>query len=339
MAARGCHDRVIRRPCAGVTETPIVLTVHAILPAIAMLALGASLLVPLRDNSYGRRATPFWSGKAFRAEFAVGEHPPADAPHGSRVTLREWLLTVWRRLRSKERTPSDDRDSCVIKEPGLVDAPLAEKTIDPEFSVCVETELQGRDVSDAPSESTACATPDETICVQIPHARSERIVPLTRLPLRRSTGSVAWPLLIPGPNDGLGRDARHRLLFDLTSSAGDASVAILIAAYGEEDAEGRVLVLRGLKGRRSDEVRSVLEHALRAGTDDERAIAVDTLVANGACDALTVALTDRVDAIAARAALGFVASRARDDYRVALARFIDSERIDLLLSLLAGYVR
>jgi len=58
----------------------------------------------------------------------------------------------------------------------------------------------------------------------------------------------------------------------------------------------------------------------------------------GPRESLVTALSDGVDAIAARAALGYVGSRERADYHLALTPFVDSARIDGLLSLLAGYL-
>jgi hypothetical protein len=172
-----------------------------------------------------------------------------------------------------------------------------------------------------------------------------RSVPLTRLPLRARSRAVAWPSLAfpdaPDGADSLERSdgARLALLAELAADGGAAPESVFIAAYREEDEAGRVLALRALKRYRSPEARAVCEEALRVGRAAERAAAVDALAAAGAKESLTAALRDPVDAIAARAALAFVATREPADYRFALESHVDPVRADALLALLAGYLR
>jgi hypothetical protein len=100
-----------------------------------------------------------------------------------------------------------------------------------------------------------------------------------------------------------------------------------------------LLALQALVRCRFAGARESLVDALRLGSDDERAFAVDSLVALGDRASLDIALSDRVDAIAARAALGFVGSDRRADYAAALAPHLDARRIEAILGLLAGVLR
>jgi hypothetical protein len=208
-------------------------------------------------------------------------------------------------------------------------------------ATCSVNEVRDADRDPAVGEvalSDQEAAPVELNSERARRARPERKAPLTRLPLRPHTGTVAWPLLLEPSAGDCNRDARHRMLAEFARANGVADEAVLVAAYREEDAAGRALALRGLRRRTSGEARAIFEEAIRDGTDDERAAAVEALAACGPRESLMPALTDRVDAIAARAALGYVRSRERADYHLALAPFVDAARIDALLSLLAGYL-
>jgi hypothetical protein len=135
----------------------------------------------------------------------------------------------------------------------------------------------------------------------------------------------------------LTRSERHAWL--KAANEATCNEAALLAAYREEDADGRLLALQSLVRCRFAGARESLVDALRLGSDEERAFAIDGLVALGERASLGIALADRVDAIAARAALGFVASDRRSDYIPALAPFLDERRIEAILGLLAGVLR
>jgi hypothetical protein len=93
--------------------------------------------------------------------------------------------------------------------------------------------------------------------------------------------------------------------------------------------------------RRSNASKEAIEtftEALGTGSDEERALAVDALSEAGAREQIARGLTDRIDAIAAKAALAYVGTTARDDYRLALSPLIDESRIETILALLAGVV-
>lgn len=174
-----------------------------------------------------------------------------------------------------------------------------------------------------------------------------RVVPLTRLPLRPHHTSITWTQSIAGiaafARDaelaGRDRHLRHALLFSLTESACEDAVAALHVAFREEDAEGRCLVLRAMmRLSPSAGARAIYIDALRSGTDDERSIAIDGLVRIGERTAVVPAFNDRLDAIAAKAALSYVDSSDRMAYIEALEPHVDRARIDAILALLAGFV-
>ena len=189
--------------------------------------------------------------------------------------------------------------------------------------------------------STTASGPGEELQVVEPlviHRRAataERIVPLTRLPLRPQSMAIVWPRLA-GREHELGVEERHALLRDMATRPPAIHLqAALEQAYREEGTEGRILVLRGLIRGRYD-ARDTFIDALRTGTDDERWLAVDALLALGLRDPLVTAFSDRVEAIAAKAALGCAGSNRREDCHAVLAAHVDNVRCDALLSLLAG---
>jgi len=167
----------------------------------------------------------------------------------------------------------------------------------------------------------------------------ERAVPLTRTPLRHMACAITWPNLIELSAGSASRSERHALLKRLDHESCPLLEAVLLTAYAEEDADGRVLALRSLLRHRCAGAREVFVDALCVGSDDERSFAVDALVAIGDRDALPPALSDRVEAIAARAAFAYVGSYSRADYAAALEPFIDRARIEAIMALLAGVVQ
>ncbi|GAC1501530.1 MAG: hypothetical protein NVS2B8_18420 [Vulcanimicrobiaceae bacterium] len=135
------------------------------------------------------------------------------------------------------------------------------------------------------------------------------------------------------------RRARRALLARLARDAHDDSSVALRAAYREEDTEGRCLALRALgRSRIDDASHAVFLEALRVGSDDERSIAVDAIARAGDREALVATLRDRIEAIAARAALAYVDSTDRGAYYAKLAPHVDRVRLETILTLLAGIV-
>ena len=177
----------------------------------------------------------------------------------------------------------------------------------------------------------------QPLIVQSVRASIDRAVPITRLPLRPQSREITWfsPLAQP-PKLSL-RD-RHALLERLAEDRSRAGLELLTQAFHEEDARGRVLALLALAAHHAIEARGTFVAALHSGTDDERIVAVDALAGSNARDALPAAFSDRVDAIAARAALAYVGTNVREDYVRALESHVDLARIEAILALLAGFV-
>ena len=195
------------------------------------------------------------------------------------------------------------------------------------------------DADRAEYESQAAnAHPVQSMVVPPVRASVDRVVPLTRLPLRPQSGQITWfyPLDLEGPPQTA--SGRHALLMELAADRARAGIALLTQAYHEEDARGRLLALRALAALHNRDAIGTFVDALHAGTDDERVAAIDALAAAGARDALTVALGDRVEAVAAHAALAFVQTNVREDYVRGLEPYVDAGRIEAILALLAGFV-
>jgi hypothetical protein len=170
--------------------------------------------------------------------------------------------------------------------------------------------------------------------------RGERIIPLTRLPLRPQGFAITWTAALAEfeVSRAPSREQRHGVLERLVREPASVSSDIIARAYHEEDGEGRAIALRVLLRNFPEAGRLAFIEALRIGSDEERAIAVDGLTAIGAREELTPAFADRVDAIAAKAALAYVGTFTRADYANALSAYIDRARIDTILHLLAGIV-
>lgn len=143
----------------------------------------------------------------------------------------------------------------------------------------------------------------EPLVVHAVRAPIERIVPITRLPLRPQRSAIEWPQRLSGSSATLAVEDRHALLRELaTRAAAPEWRDALDQAYREEGAEGRVLALRALLRGHYD-ARDTFVDALHVGTDDERSLAVDALLGLELRDELIPAFSDRVEAIAAKAAL------------------------------------
>ncbi len=176
----------------------------------------------------------------------------------------------------------------------------------------------------------------EPLVIHPLRAPVERFVPITRLPLRPQSAAIEWPQHFPGASGSSSVEDRHALLCELATHAPTPQWrAILEQAYREEAAEGRILALRALLRGRYD-ARDTFVDALHAGTDEERSLSVDALLGLGLRDELVPAFSDRVEAIAAKAALGYVGTNERQDYRTVLERYVDAGRCDAVLGLLAG---
>lgn len=367
-----------------------------VLPAFATIALGSALLVPLRDDRRGRRATAS-GGAPLRADFRALSNPPDGAMEAQSVasgvpprsnlefgTAVNNIIAF--DLAGEDKPEPPEHDSSIPSEAAVARNPRAAKVteaawrriaeswrtlfqtpaasatslpqshdtvVERSFAAELDTLLGTPDAAHTAAEPARLSAPrlpdsgaaqgqpaDDRVVVRAKQAPLERIVPLTRLPLRPVADDVTWccPFGIES------RDERHALLTCLRSEGSDAGlergqmVNALATAYREEDAEGRVLALRALERRfRSDAVDTFI-NALQVGSDEERALAIDALALAHERDALIPAFSDRVEAIAARAAFAYVGTNVRADYVAALQRHVDASRLAAVLGLLAGFI-
>lgn len=213
-----------------------------------------------------------------------------------------------------------------------------ERQREPERDAPEATQLSCDAHGVAPPDAIIAEPPTLPVVARLPSG-VPRVVPLTRLPLRPHAGDVAWPKELHPDRPAISRDERHAILATLLRGGGDSDSHLLERAYAEEDAKGRCLALRALlRSAASPHTRGVFLDALKNGSDEERAIAIDALTMHGERADVTPALNDRVDAIAAQAALTYVGSNRREDYRRELSIHVDATRIDSILTLLAGIV-
>jgi hypothetical protein len=170
-------------------------------------------------------------------------------------------------------------------------------------------------------------------------ARTERMAPLTRRRLRRHM-RMTWPAILNPAKPVLDHTERLELLDTLLAAIpleGRPEIGeILARAYLEEDGDGRILALRGLIAGRFTEGPSVFREALRTGNDGERSLAVDGLAAHARFEDLVPAFEDRIEAIAAKAALAYTSTASRVVFRGALQQHVSAGRLEVLLSLLPG---
>jgi hypothetical protein len=308
-------------------------------PALAAVAVGASLLLPFGLRRYGLRIAPLrLRRRPVRTDFGILGRLPAGAP----ATDEDDSLAEDTSISAGPIGPTHDAATDAVVADVARDAvacdALGQALTSSTVPHAVSDALADSVVADVPAGAISSAGLPGSFEIAARHVRSEPIVPLTRLPLRSHAKRVAWPLRLEPPCDDSNPERRYRLLVELAAAPGGDAEPTLIAAYREEDATGRAVVLRCLKQVRSEAALALFAEALTKGTDEERAIAVDALASNETRDVLAAALSDRVDAIAARAALAYVGSRNRADYAAALAPFLERARIETLLALLAGYV-
>lgn len=384
-----------------------------VLPTIATLALGTALLVPLRDDRRGRRATlggvgplrPTFSAPEFDgarsadrddAKTTVDEadsleemrcETSDDEPESNPRSLDPTAFNTAeptnsiRPLGFIERArmlilgargsrPSMHRDgppelevrSAVEREGGgegvSTEGPSTiERSFAHELSQLLATD-SASDPAPSPSPSHRTANHDapaaaHSIVLVSPSAAAQsqtiepivaraahpcvRAIPLTRLPLRPLSERVTWPSELDPPQTIDSQEERHALLSSFGRQSLSVDQTILERAVRQEDRGGRMLALRALERRiPNDRTRALFQDMLRTGNDDERAFALDALVTHGMRDDVLVALTDRTDAIAARAALAYIGSATRAVFRETLAPHLDASRIETLLVLLAG---
>lgn len=201
--------------------------------------------------------------------------------------------------RTSEGNPASqyiERDSRAFALEDVLESPSRTLEI-PELSSRAFEEAARLEVSRDDPISVAEDPPPPGRRPAIDTAAANRAVPLTRSPLRDFGKS----------------DARHGLA-----------------------ADARMHALRALTAEPLPEGQAALEEALRSGNDAERFAAIDGLARLGLREHLATALSDRVEAIAAKAALAFAGSRRPSEVRAALLPYVDEVKLEAILTLLAG---
>jgi hypothetical protein len=195
------------------------------------------------------------------------------------------------------------------------------------------------EVDDAP----AAAVPKDASATRVVSfansdgGETDRVVPLTRRRLRRQSVSIEWPSLIDPSRTACGSEERAALLRSIDSLAqGDVRERVLLEALDEEAGELRLVALRSLAQSPPAAGARAFAEILVHGADEERALAIDALLAIEQREALVPAFGDRVDAIAAKAVFAYVGSRRRADYVDLLATRFERPRSEAILALLAG---
>jgi hypothetical protein len=363
--------------------------------AVSASFLAIAMLVPLRDDRRGRRATLL--GRApFRPLFpstkpdvtsdapiedAHGPHereserdarnPPQPAHRFSALARRAFGAAFGgRRARSDERPLLDDPVSTVALTTDGRSDDVEFRSFEDELALIGHT---ATDFAEPPMEtppeaidpcddlrsitSSASATSPNRLAPESPeedplfrdvsalvvHA-NDRIAfgrsrpPLTRLPLRSVHVDVTWPRELPEPHRTWSAEERHRFLQACARGAEPIFATALQEAWREEIGAGRLLALRALARASIAESNDVFVDALTRGTDDERAFAVDVFADRGDAARLVDALSDRLDAIAARAALALVGNGTRADFESALCPHVERARLDAILGLLAAVI-
>ena len=306
--------------------------------------------MPLRDDRRGNRATlagcdaplvPDFRALAPKQTAREARPDPAAAVAAFyaewSARVRALALAIWNFFEVPERGVSQPQAAPTSDDHILVARSFAE-----ELASLLPVAERAADSPQAeipaPQTEAEEAGLDPIVVAFAPRPAFERVVPLTRTPLRPHSVSITWPRLTNAASELESPLERHAFLRDVPRAV-DASLATALqTAYREEEGEGRLLALRALRRGNVVAARDTFVDALAVGTDDERSVAVDALLAFGEREAVTSAFSDRIDAIAAQAALGYVATNSRGDYFAALEPFVDRPRIETILGLLAGVV-
>ncbi len=298
--------------------------------------------MPLRDDRRGRRATV--AGETpLRPVFGVDASPKEPAPLVPRDVFAKFGAMLFRQPKSLIHATTAQVQPPIDGPPIVEASPVVEddkRSFADELVKLIEpAQADDRPRPDGAGDAAALSDEDEALPLVVRPGRtpSERVVPITRLPLRPQGAAITWPHMVPGAHDACEiDDERYALLHELASRpSADNIRAALARAYEEESGEGRIHALRALM-RGGYDGRAIFLDALRIGTDEERSIAVDALASVGLRDELIPAFSDRIEAIAAKAVLCYVGTAERDEYRAVLEQYVDSARCEAILGLLAG---
>jgi hypothetical protein len=323
-----------------------------VMPIIAAGSLTVALLMPLRDARRGERAT-LHGRTPIHPSFDTNERVDPREPNVSPINrlyraidvLSQTFVTVLG-LRPRPALSQNSDDPFESQLANLLGEPTATEKCSPpiededervsshDASVSDEKiEFEAHEADELPSFHTS--QPAQSM-KEGTHLARHLPPPLTRLRLRPDAGAIAWTMHLPMPQLGTTETERRIVLIDLEKTAEAVHERALASAYREEDASGRMLALRALARISTQGAHAILADALSLGSDDERALAVDLLSTSEHRESLVSALHDRVDAIAARAALAYVRSNRRSDYEKLVSFGIDERRLETILALLGG---
>ncbi len=316
-----------------------------IMPIVAAGSLTIALLVPLRDARRGDRATlpgrtpirsSLWTTED-DDDRSTNDTFVARSRRAVYALRKTFVMVLWRRPQTAPSITTSDEsadknedatsgDSFADRLATLVSDPAQSDGQSPH----IESEVTVGEANPSDLDSRPQAPEGRTLLVR------DLPPPLTRLRLRPHSEAITWPMHLPMPHLGLGEGERRAILADLQRTADSSHERALTCAYKEEDAIGRAMALRGLACVSTDGSHAILADALSLGSDDERALAVDLLSRGDDRESLIPALHDRLDAIAARAALAYVRSNRRSDYASVLSSHVDERRLEIILALLGG---
>jgi signal transduction histidine kinase len=166
---------------------------------------------------------------------------------------------------------------------------------------------------------------------------NDRIVPVTRKRLRARPSVPTWTEMLANSIDSASLEERAAAVRALIAAGPRPEDGALLARIArEEEGDLRLLAFRSLIAQRYPEGRDIFSEAVRSGSDAERSLAIDGLARLGAFEALTEAFSDRVEPLAAKAALLYSAAHDRRTLLEALDERIEPTRRDAILKLLVG---
>lgn len=370
---------------------------HFILPAIATIALGSALLLPLRDDRRGKRATVsgrlplrvdfptrdpaaatdsttcrsgFASDEPI-AESAINDESKPDASPRNFVRALRTFLGISQATPASasavvpasdapsdnappelgERSFAHELDAKLRAHERTLDAvPISEPSAEPKERAAPEADIASDEQQPAVffESRQIGALSQSTSDIVTSHPHPQRIVPLTRRPLRWRATSITWPRALDDAliENGIeasdvleDRSARCRVLTDLVERPDPRARAALLLAVSEEDATERTLALRALAELDVDHIsHELFVETIRTGNDEERALALEVVARHGDRDALIRAFDDRVDAVAAKAALLYAATCDRRLFEAHIAPHVEGARLNAILAMLAGYL-
>ena len=256
-----------------------------------------------------------------------------------RLPLSQW----WRRLLGNSKPALENvapRTADVVTP--APQEPLAEQVATEDEALFSEALARSSKSERPTAVSPLQADPIESTQLRLDSGarRTERIAPLTRRRLRRHA-SITWPATVDPDALHLDEVERLHVLREIVeggsyTNRGAILGEALARAYLEEDGERRTLALRGLVQGNFTEGPSIFREVLRSGNDAERSLAIDGLAAQRRLDDLVPAFEDRIEALAAKAALAAAGTSSRAAVRNTLRPHVSESRAESILALLVG---